>query len=65
LQREEVIPRPMLALTDTLRLGGNEGAHARELVSPDDAKRLLTFLDNFLRYVYEIPAQLEDARPPP
>jgi hypothetical protein len=57
-----VITEQMKQVAHQLRIGGNAGAHPGKDglndVSERDAEDLLTFLDDFMRYVYEIPGRL-------
>jgi hypothetical protein len=62
LAENEVITQQMKQVAHQLRMGGNAGAHPGKDglndVSERDAGDLLTFLDDFMRYVYEIPGRL-------
>jgi hypothetical protein len=62
LAEEDVITRQMREVAHRLRMGGNAGAHPGKDglndVTERDAEDLLTFLDDFMRYVYEIPGRL-------
>jgi len=62
LAESDVITQQMRQVAHQLRMGGNAGAHPGKDglndVSERDAGDLLTFLDYFMRYVYEIPGRL-------
>lgn len=49
-----------------MRLGGNDGAHPDKDglrdVGEKEARALVQFLDDFLEYVYAIPARLDALR---
>jgi hypothetical protein len=47
-----------------VRLIGNKGAHFDPIneVSTDDAKQLLTFIKELLKFLYELPAELNRRR---
>lgn len=57
-----VIPGQMKEVAHQIRLGGNIGAHPDKDglrdIGEAEAKAILQFLDDFFRYVYEIPASL-------
>lgn len=63
LADEQVITEQMKKVAHRLRTGGNAGAHPDKDGLKDvrdvEASDLLTFLDDFMRYVYEIPGRLE------
>ena len=56
-------PEQLGDVAHKIRLGGNAGAHpdkdGLKDVTEDDARRLLEFLEDFVRYVYEIPGRLQ------
>src|SRR5690606_10501977 len=47
-----------------VRLIGNKGAHfdPMDIVSKEDAQQLLNFIRNLLKYLYELPAELNRRR---
>ena len=49
-----------------VRLIGNQGAHfdPMQMVTIDDAKQLLSFVRELLKYLYELPAELARRRSP-
>jgi hypothetical protein len=62
LEEQRLITPQMKDVAHTIRLGGNAGAHpdadGLKDVDEGDAQRLLEFLEDFIRYVYEIPGRL-------
>jgi hypothetical protein len=62
LAENRVIPEQMAKVAHQIRLEGNLGAHPNRDglrdVGEDDARAVLGFLDDFIRYVYEILASL-------
>lgn len=42
-----------------VRLGGNDAAHEEEPFSMEEALALKNFIENFLRYVFTLPAAVE------
>ena len=63
------ITEQMKDIAHQIRLGGNLGAHpdrdGLRDVGEGEARAILTFLRDFFRYVYEIPASLARLAPPP
>lgn len=63
LEEKRLITPQMKDVAHKIRLGGNVGAHpdkdGLEDVAEDDARRLLEFLEDFVKYVYEIPGRLD------
>jgi hypothetical protein len=62
LEEQRLITPQMKDVAHRIRLGGNAGAHpdadGLKDVTEIDAQRLLEFLDDFVKYVYEIPGRL-------
>ncbi|HVR72937.1 MAG TPA: DUF4145 domain-containing protein [Planctomycetota bacterium] len=62
LEGERIITPQMKDVAHRIRLGGNVGAHpdrdGLEDVDEDDSQDLLEFLEDFIKYVYEIPERL-------
>ena len=63
LEERRLITPQMKDVAHTIRLTGNLGAHPdkdglRDVGEPE-ARAVIEFLDDFLKYVYEIPARLE------
>lgn len=62
LAQQGLITQQMRDVAHKIRLGGNLGAHpdkdGLQDVGQEQAQELLVFLDDFFRYVYEIPARL-------
>jgi len=60
------ITEQMKDVAHEIRLGGNLGAHpdrdGLKDVTQADAQAILSFLSDFFKYVYEIPASLERLR---
>jgi hypothetical protein len=56
----------MVEWADHIRLLGNAGAHSGadglETVSEDEAREVVRFLDELLRWLYELPAETAAAR---
>jgi len=69
LEEQRLIPPLMRDVAHKIRLGGNAGAHpdkdGLKDVTEDDSRRLLQFLEDFVRYVYEIPGRLDAMDKPP
>lgn len=63
LQMQNLITPQMRDVAHKIRLGGNVGAHpdkdGLKDVMEGDASRLLEFLEDFVKYVYEIPGRLD------
>jgi hypothetical protein len=62
LEEQRLITPQMKDVAHRIRLSGNAGAHpdvdGLKDVTEIDAQRLLEFLDDFVKYVYEIPGRL-------
>ena len=63
LEAQRLITPQMREVAHTIRLAGNLGAHPdkdglRDVGEPE-AQAVMEFLDDFLKYVYEIPTRLE------
>jgi len=62
LEEQRLITPQMKDIAHKIRLGGNAGAHpdkdGLKDVTEDDSRRLLEFLEDFVKYVYEIPGRL-------
>jgi hypothetical protein len=63
LEGQRLITPQMREVAHAIRLAGNVGAHPdrdglRDVGEPD-AQAVIEFLDDFLKYVYEIPARLQ------
>lgn len=58
------LQRPILTLTDAIRLGRNIGAHFDEEREPDEAttEMMLDMLDYLIEYLYILPARIEKLR---
>lgn len=61
LQKKEAVPDTLIALLDTVKFLGNEGAHDEDPPSPEDVERGRDFTRLFLVYSYELPARVEAA----
>jgi Domain of unknown function (DUF4145) len=61
------LPKPLMDWADEVRLIGNQGPHfdVKNPVTRADANELLRFLDDLLRYVYELPGELARRRAAP
>lgn len=63
LEEQRLVTPQMKEVAHTIRLAGNLGAHPDKGglrdVGETEARAVIEFLDDFLRYVYEIPARLE------
>jgi hypothetical protein len=68
LENQRLIPPLMNEVAHKIRTVGNVGAHPDKdgLHDVDDAeaKRMLMFLGDFIRYVYELPADLKTLAQP-
>ena len=64
LTQRGILHPTLIEWAKEVRLFGNIGAHFDpiETISVDDAKQLLTFVKELLKYVYELPAELERVR---
>ncbi|RHW25220.1 DUF4145 domain-containing protein [Nocardioides immobilis] len=60
----EALARPLLELSDTLREGGNLGAHFSDEIetSIDDARRMVDLLDYLITYLFVLPEQIHRFR---
>lgn len=69
LEEQRLIPPLMKDVAHRIRLEGNVGAHPDKdgLQDIDEARarEVLDFLDDFIRYVYEIPSRLQAITEPP
>ena len=69
LEEQRLIPPLMKDVAHQIRLEGNVGAHpdkdGLQDVDEGRAREVLAFLDDFIRYVYEIPSRLESITEPP
>ncbi len=63
LEEQRLITPLMKEVAHTIRLAGNVGAHpdrdALADVGEQEAEAVIDFLDDFLKYIYEIPARLQ------
>lgn len=55
------LAKPLRSLADTLRKGGNLGAHFNEEGEPDrgTARRMIEFVEFLLRYLYILPGEVD------
>lgn len=53
--------KPVTSLADTLRKGGNLGAHFNEETEPDEAtaRQMIAFVEYLMRYLYVLPGEVE------
>lgn len=62
LEEQRLVTPQMRDVAHKIRLGGNAGAHpdkdGLKDVTENDARKLLEFLEDFAKYVYEIPGRL-------
>jgi len=63
LSQKGYVPPDGKAWVDYIRTKGNEANHEIKIMSADDAKRLITFLEMLLKFVYEFPAQVPSIGP--
>jgi hypothetical protein len=67
LEEQRVITPLMKEVAHTIRLAGNAGAHpdrdGLRDVGEAEARAVIDFLDDFLKYVYEIPARVAKLKP--
>jgi hypothetical protein len=63
-QQDETLARPLIDLADSLREGGNLGAHFNDEVdtSIDDAVRMVELLDYLLTYLFVLPERIHQFR---
>lgn len=66
LAKKGVLQPDLAEWAKEVRLVGNSGAHfdLMQAVSEDDARQLLAFIRELLRYLYELPAELARRRRP-
>ncbi len=57
------VPPTGRAWVDHIRLRGNEATHEIEMMSREDAERLLSFAEMLLKIIYEFPGKLPKATP--
>ncbi len=48
---------------DAIREKGNEANHGIEMMTGQEAERILTFVQMLLRFIYEMPAKVKPAKP--
>lgn len=69
LEDQRLITPQMKEVAHRIRLGGNAGAHpdkdGLKDVGEPDAQTLLEFLEDFVKYVYEIPGRLQTLKVAP
>ena len=55
------LSKPLKSLADTLRKGGNLGAHFNEEGEPDQAtaRQMIEFVEYLMRYLYVLPGEVE------
>lgn len=61
LQKKEAVPDTLIALLDTVKFLGNEGAHDEDPPTAEDVERGRDFTRLFLVYSYELPARVQAA----
>lgn len=64
LDQNGFIPKDCKPWVDHIRNKGNEANHEIVIMSKEDAKNLLTFMEMLLRMMYEFPAKMTHSMSP-